>query len=72
MTPVRCRAIVDVIREVKPPFVGLTEFRVEAWGYEPYDFVRVYTIDAKTDTIAAQEGIRRFVEEMESLSDTKA
>ena len=72
MTQVRCRAIVDVVREAVPPFVGLTEYRVEACGYEPYDFVRVYTIDAKSDTVAAQEGIRRFVEEMESLSDTKA
>jgi len=72
MTQVRCRAIVDVVRETVPPFAGLTEYRVEAWGYEPYDFVRVYTIDAKSDTVAAQEGIRRFVEEMESLSDKKA
>ena len=72
MTQVRCRAIVKVVQEAVPPFVGLTGYRVEAWGDEPHDFVRVYTIDAKTATVAAQEGIRRFVEEMESLLDTKA
>jgi hypothetical protein len=28
----------------------------------------LYTLQAKTDTLAAQEGLRRFVEEMENLS----
>ena len=47
MTQVRCRAIVDVVREAVPPFVGLTEYRVEAWGYEPHDFVRVILLMRK-------------------------
>jgi hypothetical protein len=40
---------------------------VEVWGKAPYDYVRHYEIMAKNDTIAAQEGIRRFVKEMEEL-----
>jgi len=43
----------------------LGHFRVEVWGHEPHDYVRHYEIQAKSDTMAAQEGIRRFVEEME-------
>jgi hypothetical protein len=40
---------------------------VEVWGDWPHDFTRRYEIDAKSDTIAAQEGIRRFVEEMRDI-----
>lgn len=62
---VKCRAIVDVVRESPPKSKGLTVFRVEVWGISPYDFVRIYEIRAKSDNIAAQEGIGRFVAEME-------
>jgi hypothetical protein len=58
-------AIVDVERE--PRGGGLGRYRVEVWGKEPHDYTRVYTIDGKSDTIAAQEGLRRFVEEIEDL-----
>jgi hypothetical protein len=44
-------------------------FKVEVWGAEPYDYVRVYEIQAKNDTMAAQNGIQRFVAEMEALGD---
>lgn len=59
------RAVVDVIRE--PTVIGLGQFRVEVWGKEPHDYVRAYTIDAKSDTLAAQEGLRRFSEEITLL-----
>lgn len=65
MEPVRANAVVDAIRPSTPISIGL--FKVEVWGYEPHDYVRIYEIQAKTDTIAAQEGIQRFVAEMEAL-----
>lgn len=58
-------AVVDVIKPSTPVSIG--NFRVEVWGKEPYDYVRTYEIMAKSDTIAAQQGIARFVEEMEKL-----
>ena len=65
MTQVLANAIVDVLIPSTPKTLG--NFRVEVWGMAPYDFVRHYEIQAKTDTIAAQQGIQRFVKEMESL-----
>lgn len=65
MSQVLANAVVDVIKPASP--VGLGLFSVEVWGKEPYDYTRRYEIQAKNDTIAAQEGIRRFVAEMESL-----
>lgn len=62
---VLANAVVDVIRPATPK--GLGSFRVEVWGKEPHDYVREYTIMAKNDTNAAQEGIRRFVDEIEKL-----
>lgn len=35
------------------------------------DHRRVYTVEASSDNIAAQEGIRRFTEEIEALSEWK-
>jgi hypothetical protein len=40
---------------------------VTVWGLPPHDHRRVYTLQRKTDTLAAQEGIRLFVEEMQNL-----
>jgi hypothetical protein len=65
MDRVLANAIVDVVREPGP--VGMGMFKVEVWGKEPHDFVRHYDIAAKSDTIAAQEGLRRFVDEIEHL-----
>ncbi len=60
-------AIVDPL-EVPPPHgKGLGRFRVEVWGKEPHDYVRVYEIAAKTDNMAAREGLDRFVREIEDL-----
>ena len=65
MAQVLANAVVDVLKPATPQRIG--NFRVEVWGKAPYDYVRVYEIMAKNDTIAAQEGIRRFVKEMEEL-----
>jgi hypothetical protein len=65
MSRVLASAIVDAIKPSTPKTIG--HFKVEVWGKAPYDYVRVYEIMAKNDTIAAQEGIRRFVAEMEKL-----
>jgi hypothetical protein len=65
MSQVLANAIVDVIKPATP--VGLGVFSVEVWGKAPYDYTRRYEIQAKNDTLAAQEGIRRFVDEMEKL-----
>ena len=65
MNRVLASAVVDIIKPATPTMIG--HFKVEVWGQPPYDYVRTYEIMAKSDTIAAQEGIRRFVDEMEKL-----
>jgi hypothetical protein len=69
MQRVLANAFVDVIREPEKGNPGV--FRVEVWGRSPHDYTRFYQIDAKDDNIAAQEGIRLFVEEMEKLFGSK-
>jgi hypothetical protein len=69
MAQVLASATVEVIKPNTPKTIG--NFRVEVWGQDPYDFVRHYEIMAQSDTIAAQEGIRRFVAEMESQEISK-
>ena len=69
MDQVLANAVVDVIKPATPVSIG--RFAVEVWGKEPNDYVRVYEIMAKSDTIAAQEGIRRFVAEVEALFSGK-
>lgn len=65
MTRILANATVDV--DLEPTPVRLGRFRVEVFGREPHDYVRIYTIQAASDTLAAQEGLRRFVEEIEEL-----
>lgn len=65
MTQVLASATVDVIRPATPLKQGL--FKVTAWGLPPHDQDRIYEIEAKNDTTAAQQGIARFVKEMEAL-----
>jgi hypothetical protein len=65
MPRVLANAVVDVIKPATPQTIG--HFKVEVWGREPYDYVRTYEIMAKSDTIAAQQGIARFVAEMENM-----
>lgn len=59
-----CNAIVDKVRGGSVPL-----WEVEVNGLAPHDHRRVYQIEGKTDTVAAQAGIARFVDEMESLHD---
>lgn len=65
MDRILANAVVDVIIQPSPKEAGL--FKVNVWGIEPHDYVRHYDIAAKSDTIAAQEGLKRFVEEIEQL-----
>lgn len=65
MTQVLANAVVDAIKPATATRIG--HFKVEVWGQPPYDYVRTYEIMAKNDTIAAQQGIARFVKEMEEL-----
>ena len=64
MSRVLASAIVDKIDNGSVPI-----WEVQVWGQPPFDHRRTYTLQAKTDTLAAQEGIRLFVEEMENLDD---
>ena len=62
-------AIVDAEKEPAPGRLG--QYRVEVWGKDPHDYVRVYTLRARSDTMAAQEGLRLFVEDIERLLSEK-
>jgi hypothetical protein len=53
---VRCSCTVDRLEKEL--------WRVNVWGEAPHKETRSYTVTAKTDNFAAQEGMRRFVEEM--------
>lgn len=65
MSQVLASAVVDVIRPSTPLRLGT--FKVKVWGLPPHDQDRIYEIQAKNDTTAAQQGIDRFVKEMEAL-----
>lgn len=58
-------AVVDVNRSATPFSLG--HYKVEVWGKEPHDYVRIYEIQASSEDAAAREGIERFVQEMEAL-----
>lgn len=66
MAQVLASATVDVIKAATPVAVG--RYSVEVWGKEPYDYVRRYEIIAQNENVAAQEGIARFVEEMQHVT----
>ena len=65
MSRILANATVDV--DLSPTPVRLGRFRVEVWGKEPHDYVRVYEIQAKDDNMAAREGLERFVDEITRL-----
>lgn len=62
-------AVVDLI---DVPHGGLGKFRVEVWGKEPNDYVRIYQIDAKNEDDAAREGLTRFDADITALLERKA
>lgn len=61
---VLAQAVVDEVRPATQNGLGL--FQVEVWGQPPHDFARIYQIQAKSEDIAARQGIDRFVAEIES------
>jgi hypothetical protein len=63
------KAVVDVDQAATP--IRLGKYTVEVWGEPPHDYVRVYTLRARSDTMAAQEGLRLFVEDIERLLSEK-
>ena len=63
------KCTVDVDYPAAPLRLG--KYRVEVWGEKPHDYVRVYTLQARSDTLAAQEGLRLFVEDIERLLSEK-
>lgn len=79
-TPVRCSAIVDpanadadkVLRWGvtwgRPSLGPNPLWRVTVWGQPPHSWERLWLIEAKDDTEAAHEGLRRFVAEAERPS----
>jgi hypothetical protein len=66
-----CSATVDVIDAPPAHGKGLGKFKVEVWGKEPHDYVRIYEITARDDNMAAREGLDRFVEEITKLIEDK-
>lgn len=65
------QSVVDVIDEPPPHGQGLGKFRVTVFGKEPHDYVRIYEIQAKSDNVAAREGLDRFIDEIERLVEAK-
>ena len=65
MDSVLAQAIVDV--EVAPADTADGMFKVTVWGQPPYDYTATYEISAKSDTLAAQQGIDWFVEKASAL-----
>lgn len=59
-------AVVDLLEDGPDPIWEVTVYSPDT---EQDGQRRVYTITGKDDNFAAQEGIRRFVEEMENLRD---
>ena len=64
-------AVVDVVEPPPAHGGGLGQFKVTVWGKEPHDYVRIYDLRAKSDTMAAREGLDRFVEEISRLLEGK-
>lgn len=67
MERIFANAVVDVIDAPPAHGHGLGKFRVEVWGKEPTDYVRIYEISARDDNMAAREGLDRFVDEITLL-----
>jgi hypothetical protein len=65
MADILASAIVDILKPATPKDQGL--FKVTVWGQPPYDYTEIYEIQATSDTIAAQQGISRFVADATAL-----
>lgn len=60
---VLAQATVDELEPNRP----VPLWSVHCWTQPPMPITRTYDIEARTDTLAAQEGIRRIVDEAASL-----
>ena len=60
-----CSATVDLVRAGVAR--ELSTYRVEVTGKAPHDYVRIYTISARTEDLAAKEGLKRFGEDVAPL-----
>ena len=58
---------INLIRGVDGGAPGLNLYEVEVVGQEPLDYVKIYTLSAKSDTIARQEAVRRFAIDVRHL-----
>ena len=58
---------INLIRGVDGGAPGLNLYEVEVVGQEPLDYVKIYTLSAKSDTIARQEAVRRFAIDVKRL-----
>lgn len=67
MTRILAQATVDQLRSGPVPL-----WEVSVHGEPPHDHRRVYTLERKTDDLAAQEGLRLFAEEIECLNGAAA
>lgn len=59
MCPVRCTSCVDLISDVRRPYL----FKVKVWGEPPHKFTRFYDITADTDRAAGMKGLELFMKE---------
>lgn len=64
LNQVRASATVDRVMGCSPKVWSVT-----VTGLAPHDQTRIYTLGAFDDNAAAQAGIARFVEEMESRQE---
>lgn len=71
MQQIYCSATVDVIDPPPAHGKGLGKFKVEVWGKEPTDYVRIYEITARDDNMAAREGLDRFVADITKLIENR-
>ena len=60
-------AVVDILEEPSENGRVLGKYRVECWGEKPHDYSRIYTILAKDEGKAAQEGLDTFVQEITDM-----
>lgn len=60
-----CKAHVETIRPATPHRAGV--FEVIVMGEPPHDYMRTYRIEAKSDSLAARQGIDRFVDQITAL-----
>lgn len=65
MPQIFANATVDVLTPSTPK--GNGQFKVHVWGKQPYDYTLDYVLTAKTDVVAAQLGIQKFIDDASKL-----